>query len=51
MIGYPHTLQQLKDGIDASVPGWLDRAKARTDECEAAGEHVGSPFWSEVKDF
>lgn len=51
MIGYPRTLQQLKDGIEANVPGWLGRAKTRTDECEAAGEHVGSPFWSEVKDF
>ena len=51
MIGYPRTLQQLKDGIEASVPGWLGRAKARTDECEAAGKHIGSPFWSEVKDF
>jgi hypothetical protein len=33
------------------VPGWLDRAEGRTADCEAAGEHVGSPFWSEVKNF
>lgn len=51
MIGYPHTLQELRDGIEASVPGWLARAKTRTEACEAASEHVGSPFWSEVKDF
>jgi hypothetical protein len=51
MIGYPHTLAQLRAGIEASVPGWLERAKRRTDECEAAGVHLGSPFWSEVKNF
>lgn len=51
MIGYPHTLRQLRDGIEQNVPGWLNRARTRTAQCEVAVMHVGAPFWSEVKDY
>lgn len=50
MIRYPITEQQLRNLIEAEVPGWLQRAQRRTDKFIAARKYEeASSIWSEVK--
>lgn len=50
MIQYPISQQQLERLIELERPGWLDRARDRTDNFSALGYyHESSSIWSEVK--
>jgi hypothetical protein len=50
MIRYPITDEQLRDRIEAAVPGWLERAAERTAHfIEQKCYDEASSIWSEVK--
>jgi hypothetical protein len=50
MIRYSITEEDLRQQIEATKPGWLDRAKTRTDNFLAAGKYdESSSIWSEIK--
>ena len=50
MIRYMVTEQDLRDAIEAAKPGWLDRAKSRTEQFVVAGRYdESSGIWSEIK--
>lgn len=50
MIRYAITPAQLRARIEAHKPGWLERARQRTDGFRAAGGYQeSSSIWSEVK--
>jgi hypothetical protein len=50
MIGYRISEADLKKLIEAEVPGWIKRAKTRTDQFVAAGEYTEeNTIWSEIK--
>lgn len=50
MIQYSISQQQLEQLIEREKPGWLKRAKDRTDNFSALGYyHESSSIWSEVK--
>jgi hypothetical protein len=50
MIRYPISEQELRERIEAEVPGWLRRAQQRTDQFVKAGQYEeASSIWSEVK--
>ncbi|MBM3785891.1 MAG: hypothetical protein FJW30_16125 [Acidobacteria bacterium] len=50
MIAYRCTLEELRADIEASAPGWLDRAAKRSEEIAAKGKYEESKsIWSEVK--
>jgi hypothetical protein len=50
MIRYAVSAAQLRDQIEAEAPGWLDRARGRTEIFIAAGAYdESSSIWSEVK--
>lgn len=50
MIGYRIALAELKQLIEAEVPGWLKRAGDRTKQFVAAGKYSESnTIWGEVK--
>ncbi len=50
MIRYSITEDDLRAKIEAEMPGWLGRAKGRTDGFIAAGEYdESSSIWSDIK--
>src|SRR5713101_8429748 len=50
MIRYPITEQNLRERIEAEVPGWLKRAQQKTDKFIAARQYEeASSIWSDVK--
>jgi hypothetical protein len=50
MIRYPVDRDALLEAIEAEVPGWLARARERTDRLRAAGRYEeSSGIWSEIK--
>jgi hypothetical protein len=50
MIRYPKALDDLELKIEAKYPGWLKRAKDRTEKFEIAGCYdEKSSIWSEIK--
>ena len=51
MIRYPITKAELEARVEAVKPGWLARARQRTDSFRAAGDYQEeSSIWSEIKD-
>lgn len=50
MIGYPIAQADLEARIEATAPGWIDRARTKTAEFKAKGKYEeASSIWSEVK--
>ena len=50
MIRYPVAVAEIEARINARVPGWLQRARARTENLHAAGRYnEASAIWSEIK--
>lgn len=50
MIRYDVTLEELRTRIERHRPGWIDRARARTDKFRNAGRYEEEQsIWSEIK--
>jgi hypothetical protein len=50
MIRYSITLQDLVNNINATKPGWITRAHARTQTYTAVSRYTGgTDFWGEIK--
>jgi hypothetical protein len=50
MIRYPVDRNALLQEIEAEVPGWIERARQRTERFRAAGQYdERSGIWSEIK--